>query len=325
MSELGQDARALVTAADGGDDPSFDDEARVRRKLHARLKVAAAVGAGASAAAATKSAAALTSVAAGLGGGAATGGTTVTAGVSLTTKLLLAAAISATAAGVTVVAVRQEASPASSPAGTSGTPRVASLRATPSLSSASANHASIESQAPVSPEVSAPPTPAARAPIPTQSESMPVTARADRTVDEASTTPFPRKATTRAAGPDRHVQNASISPPASAKPATVSSVPSQVPAPPAGPDSLSREAALLRDAQLALLAGDPTGALARLENHAVQFPTGALVEERRAARVLALCSQGRVTEAREAAQAFEREHPRSALTSSVRGACAGKR
>ncbi len=51
-------------------------------------------------------------------------------------------------------------------------------------------------------------------------------------------------------------------------------------------------------------AGDPSGAIALLDEHARRFPSGALGEERDATRVLALCALGRTGEARAPAARF---------------------
>lgn len=67
-------------------------------------------------------------------------------------------------------------------------------------------------------------------------------------------------------------------------------------APPTG--SLAEEYALIRAAQRALGAGDARTALARLDEHAARFAQGALANERRIARVAALCEAGREAEAR---------------------------
>ena len=88
-----------------------------------------------------------------------------------------------------------------------------------------------------------------------------------------------------------------------------------------GEDSVKDEAALLASARAAIGSGDAELALERLDEHAIRFPRGVLVQERRAARVLALCASGRASEARAAAEAFIAENPRSPLVSSVRRAC----
>ncbi|HSO31179.1 MAG TPA: hypothetical protein VLT33_01650, partial [Labilithrix sp.] len=94
-------------------------------------------------------------------------------------------------------------------------------------------------------------------------------------------------------------------------------------APPAHePDPLQQESALLRSAHASLSGGDPAAALSLLDDHARRFPNGALSEDRAAARVHALCAQGRASDARAAASAFVAAHPRSALAPAVRRSCA---
>jgi hypothetical protein len=61
-----------------------------------------------------------------------------------------------------------------------------------------------------------------------------------------------------------------------------------------------------------------------LDEHARRFPRGALSEERDAARVLALCAQGRAPDARASASAFVAANPRSPFAAQVRRACAAK-
>jgi RNA polymerase sigma factor (sigma-70 family) len=98
-------------------------------------------------------------------------------------------------------------------------------------------------------------------------------------------------------------------------PAVPSRVPSADPRPPVIPapspatvspepaDPLTAELALLQRAQQALRDHQPTAALALLDEHALRFPQGQLVDERRAARVRALCAAGRRDQAlREAEQ-----------------------
>ena len=80
-------------------------------------------------------------------------------------------------------------------------------------------------------------------------------------------------------------------------PATVSSEPVARSAPPVE-DSLAQEVALLSQATGDLHAGRASNALKVLAEHQRQFPNGILNEERRAARVQALCLLGRQREAR---------------------------
>ena len=93
---------------------------------------------------------------------------------------------------------------------------------------------------------------------------------------------------------------------------------------PADPRSSARsvreEIQLLADVRAALARGDGASALRRLDEHVTadrQFSA-----ERSAARILALCSLGRVAEARRAADAFLRNHPRSVQRTAVERSCA---
>jgi hypothetical protein len=88
------------------------------------------------------------------------------------------------------------------------------------------------------------------------------------------------------------------------------------------PVSIAAEVALLRTAQTALADGDSARSLGALDALAAQHPDGALREERDAARVLALCSAGRVDEARVLGRQFLAQRPRSVQAARVRGSCA---
>ena len=91
------------------------------------------------------------------------------------------------------------------------------------------------------------------------------------------------------------------------------------------PPDLGQELALLREAQVAARSGDAPRALALLEEHARKFPKGALREERTAAHIAALCDLRRVDDAREEAERFLAESPRSPYAGRVRDSCAGGR
>jgi hypothetical protein len=86
--------------------------------------------------------------------------------------------------------------------------------------------------------------------------------------------------------------------------------------------SLAPETALLESARTALGRGDAPGALALLERHEREFPTGALLEERLAAKVFALCSLGRREEAARAATRLLRVSPASPLRARILDSCA---
>jgi hypothetical protein len=86
--------------------------------------------------------------------------------------------------------------------------------------------------------------------------------------------------------------------------------------------SLAQELKLVAAAQAAVRSGNHRSALRLLQRHAQRFPTGALSEEREAARVDALCGVGRKVEAAAAAERFVARFPRSPRSSRVRAACA---
>lgn len=88
--------------------------------------------------------------------------------------------------------------------------------------------------------------------------------------------------------------------------------------------SMSEEAALLQSAQRALAGGRAQAALGLLAEHELRFPSGALAEERRVAKVLALCSLGRTEEAAILARAFVARSPRSVLIPRLEASCVGK-
>jgi hypothetical protein len=85
--------------------------------------------------------------------------------------------------------------------------------------------------------------------------------------------------------------------------------------------TVAQETRLLRLADQAMRSGDPRRALDLLDEHARTFPNGILAEERSVERVSALCTLGRVAEAREEATRFLRATPDSPLAESVRSSC----
>jgi RNA polymerase sigma-70 factor (ECF subfamily) len=85
--------------------------------------------------------------------------------------------------------------------------------------------------------------------------------------------------------------------------------------------NVAGEIALLDEAQRALASGQPDRALQILDRHAREFPRGSLIEERSAARIIALCALGRLTTARAESAAFVRRFPSSPLVDRVRAAC----
>ncbi len=88
-----------------------------------------------------------------------------------------------------------------------------------------------------------------------------------------------------------------------------------------GVDPLQAETAALREAQRVLRSGDPARAIALIDEQNSVYRSGALGQERAAARVYALCALGNVTQAHSEAQQFARRWPRSPMLSRVRAAC----
>jgi hypothetical protein len=100
------------------------------------------------------------------------------------------------------------------------------------------------------------------------------------------------------------------------KPTSGASEPPEVPEKPQ--DS---EVMLMRRASQALSNGAPSDALQALEQHAALYPRGALAQERRALRIIALCQLGQRAAARQARERFLSEAPRSPLAAQIRRAC----
>jgi hypothetical protein len=83
--------------------------------------------------------------------------------------------------------------------------------------------------------------------------------------------------------------------------------------------ALSEELAALDAVRSTLAHGDPTGALARLDNYNRSFPKGRLQLEAEVLRIDALMKSGQEDLAKKRAQAFLTKHPNSVLASRVRG------
>ena len=87
-------------------------------------------------------------------------------------------------------------------------------------------------------------------------------------------------------------------------------------------DHLGEEVAILSRAQSELHAARFADVLGVLDEHARKFPSGALAQERRATRVMALCSMGRLTEAR---AELAKLSPASVHQQTAREVCAAQR
>lgn len=86
-------------------------------------------------------------------------------------------------------------------------------------------------------------------------------------------------------------------------------------------DALRRESTLMAEARAALGAGAWTQAHELLQRHALEFPAGALVEERRLSLVTALCSLGQLEAARAEIARIAGERPDAPAARKARGLC----
>jgi hypothetical protein len=91
--------------------------------------------------------------------------------------------------------------------------------------------------------------------------------------------------------------------------------------PTTAPNGTLAELRLVRGADEALRRGDYAGALKALDEHDAAFGSGHFSEECAAARVLALCGEGRAEAARQAACAFFSRYPRSPMSTRIQQSC----
>ncbi|MGH1345603.1 MAG: hypothetical protein ACRBN8_28825 [Nannocystales bacterium] len=86
-------------------------------------------------------------------------------------------------------------------------------------------------------------------------------------------------------------------------------------------DGLRAEMALVETARQRLRAGQPAEALKAVQQHAVRFPRGQMIEDRRVLRVEALCALGKASQANAEVRMFAEAFPRSAHTTRLRALC----
>lgn len=91
--------------------------------------------------------------------------------------------------------------------------------------------------------------------------------------------------------------------------------------PAAVPPALDAELALIRTAQRELARGDTKDALVALERHEREFPSGAMVEDRVALRIIVLCRTADRDRASSDREDFLRRWPHSVHAGRVRSAC----
>ncbi len=310
MTDLSPDAKELIELSRDEDSPTSDDRARVRRALAATLSVGAA-SASSSAAAATKSA---------LGAAGAAKGTV---------GAWLALGIVAGLAGSAAVFVGVPSLRAPSPDAHDGAGVRVATPHTPTTDVRTAD-------APPPARPALPDAPASRAELrssttdvagagPSGAGSLLAAPRPSPTTPLAAAGTPKNQAAARSGTPATQATDGVVARPAQAAAASLTEAPDTaehtVAAPPP-PSSLGAETSLLERARAALSRGDAPGALALLDQHEQSFPGGALVEERLATRVFALCSLGRRADAARTAARLLELSPASPLRARVLDSCA---
>lgn len=161
-------------------------------------------------------------------------------------------------------------------------------------------------------------TPSQHAELAPRPEGEAVYGKRDATASERIVTPAepPRSV----AEPPTRTTTDAIAPPAKPplqRPSARTSTDTLAPA----ADTLAAEKALISAAREALARGDHATALAKLADHAREFPRGQLTEERAALRVEALCAGNKRAQGRAEAQLFLRDHPGATQAARVAAAC----
>lgn len=308
MSRLSSKARALLDEMQFVDEPSKADFDRVHAAIGARIAIGAAAGA-----VVLLSADAASAIAAPVANGVANGAVSAASAASVAAGAAPVAGGGTAALGITSTATiaGKMAAWAVAVALTGGAVGIA------------AKH--VVGSRPLSPEVVETSLPnVARnggAPVglpiaPNRTGSEPVSARRAPTPPASASPPA---ASASAPHPAREVRPRADAPTTAPD---VTGAHAEEPAPSNGTATLDAELALVRRARAALNDGRPKEALAALDEHASRFPNGVLAEDRAAQRVLALCALARTDAAREEAQRFFLDYPRSPHVAAIRSSCA---
>jgi hypothetical protein len=309
MTDLSPEAKELVELARDEDSPTHADRARVRRALAATL-AAGAVGSSKAAAAATKSA---------FGAGVGAKGTVAT---------WLALGVVAGLAGSAAVFVGVPALK-SSPAATAHAP-VANKASTLAATRAATRAATTAANPSAATDTASATTQAAPQPSPTthlvgSGAPAKISSSPDLTTPRTTNGASPPRRTAERAQPStgtRTTTDATEQTGAGSLTATTEAAGSPPRAAAQAPSSLGAETTLLESARAALTRGDAAGSLTLLAQHERQYPAGALVEERLATRVFALCGAGRHADAARVAGQLLRLFPASPLRARVLDSCA---
>ena len=296
MSDMKEDAQALFDIARSAHEPTSRDHERVLRGVLMRGAIAAGV------------------TSAGVGSAAAKG-LLATSRVASTLKILAGFAIlGAAGAGAYRVSTAERVPSAvhAAPPSPGKQEREQKLVPAPDVR-ASENQAALQLPPAPEPSPNAAELPKPRAP---SSAAASVVERAGREATET-----PSRSDERAVAPPP-----AASPPAAPAPAASHSFPTDAPpsaatGEPASTVTLTREARALADVQRALREGRSAAALVMLAAQNREFASGALGQEREAARIMALCSAGRSAEGRAAAGRFLAANPGSPLATHIRSSC----
>jgi hypothetical protein len=285
-TELSAAARQVIADARGVDDPTAEDEARVK----ARWLAGIAAGAGVSSLSEAVRAAAST-------------------GWGLKAAALAAAALAAATAGVYLGWPQHTEAARETPNVLPAAP-VASVRSEPS---APAPVPPVAEAVPAAPEIAEP-------------AAAPVEAKAAPVIPSEPVMPAaePGVAARSPATPARaHPAAAARKVPAAAAPAVaaVEAAPAVSPAAPLPSGQLGEEISLISQIRGQLQAGAPSRALQQLAEYRRRFAQPNLAMEAEALRVDALCQAGEREAARAAAAAFSTNWPASPLQQRVSAAC----
>ena len=321
MSDMSPEAKALLDSAIPGLEP--DDDARVRVRARIAAQMAVGLAAGAAVVAASKSTAGATAATI-AGGAASAGGASIAAGAGAAATGAAATGAAATgAAGAAAASGAAGIGAAGAGAAvTMGvtTKVIASLAVVSAVSVGTITYTQTKRAEPAPIAATAPTTaaPVARARVnDTKAAPRVANGAADPSADPAADPNADPNADPTSAPDPTSLAVVAVAPTS----APLIPTPPILPAP-ASSATLAAEVALLKQANAQLAGGDPARALALLDEHRRLYPRGALVEERDAARVLALCGAGRHSEGIAARGRFLREHPSSPQLARVQNACA---
>jgi hypothetical protein len=301
MTDLNPEDEALLDLARDGHEPTGADRGRVRTALIAQLGI-------------------------GTGLAVSTAVATSAASTMLVTKLITAVVVVVAIGGGALVVARAGHAPrapevAASPAAASEQQTDIPRFVAPSVVAPAPLANEALASAPMDGKAA---HPSAAPPRPSVDIDRSKGARSARPVEEIARPVLPSPSGVSAGAAELGADPFAVPAPAAQNPQP--DVPPSLPVPPAPPTptTLEAETRLVRAGVAALHAGDSARALALFDEHARSYPNGILAEERAAERVAALCDLGRDAEARTAAAAFLRDHPRSTLSARVQASCGAR-